>query len=118
MDVNATVDQLISPSGGWNTQLIRGNFNLEDTNLILQIPIVKVNREDNTLWHFNENGKYSVKSGYWLGHRLGNMIGPSNISHRSSWWNTFWRVKIPMKVKMFIWKACQDWIPTKINIGR
>ncbi|KAK3231080.1 hypothetical protein Dsin_002961 [Dipteronia sinensis] len=46
------------------------------------------------------------------------MIEPSNISPRSSWWNTFWRVKIPMKVKMFIWKACQDWIPTKIDIGR
>ncbi|KAK3226139.1 hypothetical protein Dsin_006001 [Dipteronia sinensis] len=106
MDVNATVDQLISPSGGWNTQLIRGNFNLEDTNLILQIPIVRGVREDNTLWHFNENGQYSVKSGYWLGHRLANMIEPSNISHRSSWWNTFWR------------KACQDWIPTKIIIGR
>ncbi|KAK3211144.1 hypothetical protein Dsin_015850 [Dipteronia sinensis] len=46
------------------------------------------------------------------------MIGPSNINPQFSWWNTFLRVKIPMKVKMFIWKARQDWIPTKINIGR
>ncbi|KAK3229832.1 hypothetical protein Dsin_001713 [Dipteronia sinensis] len=42
MDGNATVDHLISSSGGWNTQLIKDNFNLEDTNLILQIPIVSV----------------------------------------------------------------------------
>ncbi|KAK3229057.1 hypothetical protein Dsin_000938 [Dipteronia sinensis] len=98
------------------TKKANGNFTLEDTNHILQIPIVSGNRGDNR--HYNENDQYSVKSGYWLGYSLDNMMGPSNINPRSSWWNTFWRVKIPLKVKMFIWKASHDWIPTKINIRR
>ncbi|KAK3210857.1 hypothetical protein Dsin_015563 [Dipteronia sinensis] len=118
LDINATVEQLISPSDDWNVQLIKHNFISEDRKDILKIPIVSRNRADNLLWHYNENGQFSVKSGHWLGCRLDNMTGPSNISPLTSWWNRFWRVKIPMKVKVFIWKACQNWFPTKINIGR
>ncbi|KAK0578624.1 hypothetical protein LWI29_013325 [Acer saccharum] len=29
-----------------------------------------------------------------------------------------WKMGIPLKIKLFIWKACNDWIPTKGNLGR
>ncbi|KAK2657021.1 hypothetical protein Ddye_010073 [Dipteronia dyeriana] len=109
-------DQLISSSGGWNTNFIKQNFSDEDVNSILQIPIGCGSRGDNIIWHYNENGQYSVKSGYWLGHKLATTANTSNSSALNTWWNSLWRVKICMKVKIFVWKACQDWIPTKINI--
>ncbi|KAI9165826.1 hypothetical protein LWI28_021207 [Acer negundo] len=117
LDGNAKVNQLISSFGGWDIHIIKGNFFKKETNQILKILIVGINRCDSQLWHYNEDGQYSVKSGYWLGHSLENIMGPSNTTPQTSWWNTFWNVKIPTKVKMFIWKVYQDWIPTKINIG-
>ncbi|KAK2658612.1 hypothetical protein Ddye_005145 [Dipteronia dyeriana] len=115
---NAKVEQLISPSGGWNVPLIRHNFTQEDKNAILKIPITRGNMCDNMLWHYNENDLYFVKSGYWLGCGLDNLTSPSDSSPLNLLLNTFWRAKFPLKVKIFIGKACQDWIPTKINIGR
>ncbi|KAK3189665.1 hypothetical protein Dsin_029226 [Dipteronia sinensis] len=45
---------------------------------------------------------------------------PSNSSSSSSnsWWQFFWKLKIPLKVRILVWKACHDWIPTKVNIAR
>ena len=30
----------------------------------------------------------------------------------------FWRLRLPPKVKNFMWKACNDWIPTGVNLVR
>ncbi|KAK0589487.1 hypothetical protein LWI29_014986 [Acer saccharum] len=41
------------------------------------------------------------------------------VSCRSSkWWTRLWKMKIPQKVKIFIWKGCFDWIPTFYNLRR
>ena len=35
-----------------------------------------------------------------------------------SWWRKLWNLSIPPKVKMIIWRACLDWIPTYHNLRR
>ncbi|KAK2660918.1 hypothetical protein Ddye_007451 [Dipteronia dyeriana] len=62
-----TVDKLLSPSGGWNSELIKNNFLPDDAKCILQIPIGSGNQSDTLLWHYESNGKFSVRSGYWSG---------------------------------------------------
>ncbi|KAK3222493.1 hypothetical protein Dsin_009518 [Dipteronia sinensis] len=81
------------PSDGWNTNLIMNNFLPEDAMSILQIPIGSGNHIDTHLWHYETSGNYSVRSGYW-------------------------KLNIPVKIKIFMWRACQDWIPTNFNITR
>ncbi|KAK1553045.1 hypothetical protein Q3G72_027785 [Acer saccharum] len=34
------------------------------------------------------------------------------------WWNILWKLNMPLKVKIFIWRACHDWIPTFVNLGK
>ena len=39
LDINAKVDCLVSPSGGWDVQSINHNFDREDAEEILRIPL-------------------------------------------------------------------------------
>ncbi|KAK4850558.1 hypothetical protein QYF36_007797 [Acer negundo] len=38
----------------------------------------------------------------------------SNVS--TNWWWKLWKLNIPQKIKIFIWKGCYDWIPTRFNL--
>ncbi|KAK3198084.1 hypothetical protein Dsin_021499 [Dipteronia sinensis] len=118
MNEQDTVSCLIASSGSWNVPLLKNNFSIEDVNLILQIPICLSQREDDIIWHYEENGQFYVKSGYWIGRGLVNIEGSSNPGPMVSWWQSFWKTRIPIKIKIFVWKACHDWIPTMVNIAR
>ncbi|KAK2652654.1 hypothetical protein Ddye_012510 [Dipteronia dyeriana] len=67
LGVNIKVNDLFSPSGGWNLDLLKLNFLDSDIEAILNIPLGSGTRDDTVIWHFEGNGVYSVKSGYWLG---------------------------------------------------
>ena len=60
-----TVDSLInSESRTWNLQAIRALVDPLDAKIIESIPLNRNQMEDTNGWHFTNNGKYSVKSGY------------------------------------------------------
>ena len=40
----------------------------------------------------------------------------SNTQDQGLFWHTVWNLRIPNKIKTFIWKACQDILPTKVNL--
>ncbi|KAK3189087.1 hypothetical protein Dsin_028648 [Dipteronia sinensis] len=115
---DAIVDQLLTPSGNWNLQLIHEKFSSDDENKILRIPIGRGKREELIIWHYEGDGTYMVKSGYWLGINLEDKSRPFNTNPSTRLWSFFWKLKIPSKVKILIWKASHYWIPTKASIAR
>ncbi|KAK3193905.1 hypothetical protein Dsin_025215 [Dipteronia sinensis] len=98
--------------------MLKDNFIPCDVNAISQIPISNGDRKDTIMWNYDEKGVYTVKSGYWIGHNLMSTPCPSIVQPSVSWWTFLWKLWIPLKVKIFMWKAYHDWIPTKINIAR
>ncbi|KAK2659717.1 hypothetical protein Ddye_006250 [Dipteronia dyeriana] len=64
---------------------------------------------DSLMWHFEKLDIYSVWSGYKVAK---NLISNSSSSHLSE----LWRLKILPKIKLFIWKIRNHWIPTLKNI--
>ncbi|KAK2642719.1 hypothetical protein Ddye_024482 [Dipteronia dyeriana] len=34
------------------------------------------------------------------------------------WWKYLWNLKIPAKIRIFIWKACHNWLLTLTNIAK
>ena len=42
----------------------------------------------------------------------------SDPSAQKSFWNKIWKLGVPNKVKLFLWRACSDALPTKVNLER
>ena len=73
--------------------------------------------DDNILWHYEMSGVFSVKSGYRL--LRGSSLVPScsGLCSSISWWKWFWKLNVPSKIKIFLWKACNNWFPTRVNLA-
>ncbi|KAK1557476.1 hypothetical protein Q3G72_025443 [Acer saccharum] len=59
-----------------------------------------------------------VKTGYWVACDVANSPSCSGLNGAESWWKTLLRLAIRLKVKLFVWRAYNNWIPTVVNLGR
>ncbi|XP_019194754.1 PREDICTED: uncharacterized protein LOC109188565 [Ipomoea nil] len=102
------VSELIDAhTGTWNLDLLQQNFNARDTQLILRVP-VSTDFEDIWYWEGDIRGCYSVKDGY---RRLGFLnTDPSPV------WNNIWKLQVPPKWKVFLWRALLNILPTLDNL--
>ncbi|KAL4274015.1 hypothetical protein GQ457_13G001340 [Hibiscus cannabinus] len=84
----------------------------EDADSILSIPLASNRNEDKLIWYGDPTGKYSVRSGYkGLFDQLS--LDPIN---RFVFYQT-WRLKSPAKVKIFLWKCMNNYLPTSQNLS-
>ncbi|KAK3228705.1 hypothetical protein Dsin_000586 [Dipteronia sinensis] len=93
-------------------------FSVDKEELPSQIPIASGKIFDSIMWHFKPNGRYFVSRGHWIGRGLLAKPCTSNPSPLRTWWNSFWKLNVPLKVKILFWRVCFNWIPTKFNIAR
>ncbi|KAK3221517.1 hypothetical protein Dsin_008542 [Dipteronia sinensis] len=49
---------------------------------------------------------------------MAGLPGSSGLIGSEAWWKFLWRVELPHKVKVFIWKACHNLIPTMVNLTK
>ncbi|KAK0606918.1 hypothetical protein LWI29_006286 [Acer saccharum] len=100
----------------WDIQKLDSIFLPIDKEVILSIPISVRGGDDCLSWHYDKNGIFTVKSGYWLALNLSikNQPSPSSISQK--WWKGLWHLDIPPKIKMFIWRVCSNALPNLYNL--
>ncbi|KAL5543171.1 hypothetical protein UlMin_010881 [Ulmus minor] len=84
---------------------------------ILSLPLPRRTTPDTLLWHYDKSGHYTVRGGYWLATKSRSVSSSSTLS-LNSWWKQFWCLRIPPNVKIFIWKAFHNWIPTSVNLAK
>lgn len=86
----------------WNLEKLRAEVVDEDYNTIVALKISSKAHQDLYGWHYNEDGIYTVKSGYWLATHLPNQnfIPPTygNVDLKQKVWKT----KTPSKVQHFL----------------
>ncbi|KAK3225661.1 hypothetical protein Dsin_005523, partial [Dipteronia sinensis] len=87
------VRDLLYPSGGgWNIQVLSETLLPSEREVVLVIPVAKLNCQDKMIWHFDKHGEYTVKSGYsdvafqycqlwiiWLGERCMFLIAATGV---------------------------------------
>ncbi|KAL4279023.1 hypothetical protein GQ457_03G030420 [Hibiscus cannabinus] len=107
----------------WDEDKLRTILSGEEVKAILSIPIVRPLVKDSLLWVAFKDGVYSVQSGYWfLNEKKEHNLEPStsnDLTENKTLWKSIWGLKVPSKIRSFLWKMCHNIVPTKsILVGR
>ncbi|XP_058742418.1 uncharacterized protein LOC131614899 [Vicia villosa] len=106
-----SVNDLLSPNGKfWNSMLIRELFDYVVAEDILQVPLVEEVQENKWNWKEEQNGCYSVRSGYRLWRKDQVRSGSSGVDGD---WCSLWNIKDPPRTKHLLWRICRDCLPTR-----
>ncbi|KAE8788950.1 hypothetical protein D1007_36964 [Hordeum vulgare] len=107
-------------SARWNRELITSTFLPIDADVILNIPLRTRHYEDYWSWSQDKKGLFSVKSCYrmlittklrreaWL---EGNG-GPADVTRERKCWDELWRIQVPSKINISLWRLSQTSLPT------
>ena len=102
---------------GWKTEVIQEMFLPSEASVIMGIPLSIRNTEDRVIWAYTSSGVYSTSSAYKL-LSTRDSPGSSNQEPQRRFWKAIWELRVPHKIKHFVWRACHNALPTKCNLFR
>ncbi|CAJ2667453.1 unnamed protein product [Trifolium pratense] len=97
----------------WNRGRISNLFTHDAATDILSIPLLREVKEDKLVWQEEQNGEYTVKSGYRL---LMQKIKEEKQRGMTGSWKALWQIRAPPKVKHLLWRICRDCLPTRTRL--
>lgn len=119
--LTGTVADLIDHNTSvWKADLVRAVYPFPQCSEILSIPISKTGAvSDKFLWKHSSSGEYKVKNVYNL--LLKDSTQTSHHHHGPTQfppgvWNLIWKVNVPHKVGLFVWKLMHDCLLTYLTL--
>jgi ribonuclease HI len=108
-------DLLDTDTNWWKTDLVSRIFGVAEAEAICSIPVCPRTRQDKLVWLGTKHGVYTVRSAYHMGMENGvqDEGSCSNAHLIAGIWKGVWKVKCATVVKMFLWQACNNILPTK-----
>lgn len=102
---------------GWGSTIFRRNLlgdNLRDWNYIKNCcDQVNLNdSKDETVWGLTKNGIFSVKS-FYTGMKMQEAASMMGVIHKK-----IWQIKVPLKIRIFLWLLLKDSVLTKDNLKK
>ena len=98
----------------WKAPLIHNLFDVHTAQLILDTLLQQLVTEDKMIWKGEKSGKYSVKSVYRI---CVTEIADNSRMHVHGWWNLIWKLKVPPKIKNFLWRVCHGCYPKRARLS-
>ena len=80
---------------------------------ILSIHIPLTEKQDSIVWPLTKSGQYDVKSGYFASQSQQDQ-GQTDYAG----WKNLWKLKLPPKFSLFIWKCLQRILAVKVSLVR
>ncbi|GKV19300.1 hypothetical protein SLEP1_g29582 [Rubroshorea leprosula] len=110
------VCELLDEGGEWDITKLNASFSNQECREILKIPTGAC--PDSLIWHYDKVGKFSVKSAYFLAYNMARepSIHETNRDMTIGEWKQLWRLKIPPKVRVFLWRAILNSLPSLDNL--
>jgi hypothetical protein len=70
------------------------------------------------IWRGTSSGAFTVHGAHHLGKELQDRLGGqcSFVEKGKDAWKGVWALDVPHSVKIFIWRACNNLLPTGINL--
>ena len=84
----------------------------------MKIPLPTQPSSDKALWYFDKKGDYTVKSGYQVPLKLKFSDQASSSHKRQSPQKAICSLEPPEKVKIFMWRAARNMLPTAQNLWK
>lgn len=102
----------------WNKSLIREVFNEDEAGVIANIPLSPSLPHGRLVWNCTNDGVFSVRSAYHLGMEIRDRFrgGSSTMAQGQDLWKILWNLHVPNTVKHFLWRACNNLLPTMANL--
>ena len=103
----------------WNTDLLEQVLLPRDMEIIKQIPLSKRKSSDRLIWIGTSNGKFTVRSAYYLLlHEQDRVLESTSRGMGASQhlWSAIWSAKVQPKIRVFMWRACLDILPTRTKL--
>ncbi|KAL2935724.1 hypothetical protein RDABS01_018842 [Bienertia sinuspersici] len=111
------VNTLIDPrTSSWKTTVIWNNFTPESARIILSTHIPKSTTADTLYWTLTPNGSMTSKSAYRLLTKSSSMGLDGRSTSKSR--KCLWKMHIPSKWKIFLWKLIWNALPLRTNLIR
>ncbi|KAK6119801.1 hypothetical protein DH2020_046456 [Rehmannia glutinosa] len=117
-DGGPTIVSDLIDNRSWKSNLIKNMFWPIDHDFILKIPLGRIASGDKLIWHYEKSGLYSVRSGYKLSCSNTFQDGSSNEDQQLRWWRSLWILRIPPKIKIFVWKAFRGCLPCAVSLNK
>lgn len=108
----------------WDATLLDKYLWPVDRGRVLNVVVGSTSSVDKLIWHYTVNGVFSVRSCYHLimGMELSTTqgAGPSNSINGTDGkaWRELWQLRIPPKVRMFVWRARRGILPAQAKLYR
>ncbi|KAH9689005.1 reverse transcriptase domain-containing protein [Citrus sinensis] len=115
---NVVVADFIDDKNQWMKEKVVQCFPEEVAQRILRTPLPRTPQEDRMIWHFDKYGCYSVRSGHQVAVRMKFPDNPECSDSSKTQWKVIWSNEIPEKIKIFMWRAAQNLLPTANNLWR
>lgn len=115
------VDLIDWSTWSWDYELIANTFWPVDVHNILQVSFGSPNTTDRLFWAFSKTGNITVRSCYrnLLTGKFGSEVeAMGSLSETGLQWNWIWKIKVPPKVRKFLWRECHEIIPTRTALVR
>ncbi|XP_024178964.1 uncharacterized protein LOC112184978 [Rosa chinensis] len=92
--------------------LLQEIFTGEEATAIAAIPLSRRVVIDRLCWKLSKDGKFSVKTTYRYAFMKSASYSPLQLPVGSGFWKKLWKVVIPNKAKIHVWRACLDILPS------
>ncbi|CAN1155874.1 Putative ribonuclease H protein At1g65750 [Linum perenne] len=103
-------DCILQPQNSWDKAKLLSLFSPDTVRQIMTIPIGPPNFPDRWVWHPDNKGRFSVKSCY-------RTLRSEDGSHNAKEWKWLWHLSIPPKVRFFMWRLCNNALPSLTNLA-
>ena len=102
----------------WNEEVVRYLFLPHEADSILAIPLSLRRPPNRITWKHIPSGLFTTSSAYKLIVSCESMsnAGSSSVENHKKFWKSLWQLQMPNKIKNFVWRVCNEALPTKMNL--
>nr|POE84325.1 hypothetical protein CFP56_60548 [Quercus suber] len=99
----------------WDPGRLESCLILWEADLVKRIQVCEDGAEDTLIWPLISDRDYSVRSAYRMLISVESILLPSSSVSGSNGlvWKKIWKIRVPNKIRHFIWRAAKDSLPTK-----